>query len=63
MDGKSSAYLIRPLLMIALVAATLNPLVGGHDPAADAIADQLRTDRAGSAPIILAQRCYNGRCY
>jgi hypothetical protein len=63
MFGKSSAILIRPLVMIALVAATLNPLVGGHDPAADAVAGQLSTDRAGSAPTVLAQRCYNGHCY
>jgi hypothetical protein len=64
MDGKSSAYLIRPLVVITLVAATLNLSARGHDAAADAIADQVSGDRAGSAPITLAQgRCFNGRCY
>jgi hypothetical protein len=63
MDGKSSAFLIRPLVVIALVAATLTPSVRGHDAAADAVADQVSRDRAGFAPIILAQRCFNGRCF
>jgi hypothetical protein len=63
MDGKSSASFTRPLAVIALLAAALIPSVCGHDPAADAIADQLSGDRASSAPIVIAQRCFNGRCF
>jgi hypothetical protein len=63
MDGKSSTSLIRPLVVVALIAATFTPSVRSGDTAVDAIADQARADRAASAPIVLAQRCFNGRCF
>jgi hypothetical protein len=63
MDGKSSASLFRPLVVIALVAATCVPSVRSGDATADAVANELSTDRAVSAPIVLAQRCFNGRCF
>jgi hypothetical protein len=63
MDGKSSAFLIRPLVVIALVAATLTPTILGRDAGVDPTATQVSRDRAGSAPIVLAQRCFNGRCF
>jgi hypothetical protein len=64
MNGKSSAFLIRPLVLIALIATTLTPSVRGRNAAADAIADQVSADRAPSAPIVLAQgRCFNGKCF
>lgn len=64
MDPKSSGFAIRPLAVIALVAATLAPTIGGEHAATVTIPDQTIGDRAVSAPTILAQgRCFNGRCY
>ncbi len=63
MDGKSSASLFRPLAVIAFVAATCIPSVRSGDATAEAVANQLITDRAASAPVIMAQRCFNGRCF
>jgi hypothetical protein len=63
MDGKSSASLLRPLVAIALVAVTCIPSVRTGDATLDAVANELSTDRAASAPIVLAQRCFNGRCF
>jgi hypothetical protein len=64
MNGKSSAILIHPMVVIAVVAAMLTPSVCGPDAAAGPSADQAGTDRAGSAPVIVAQgRCFNGKCF
>jgi hypothetical protein len=58
MNRKSSV-----LVVIAIIAATLAPTVRGHNATAT-IPDQISTDRAGDAPIVLAQgRCFNGRCF
>jgi hypothetical protein len=63
MDRKSSALAIRPLVVVALVWATLITTVRSYD-AAVAIPDQVTRDQLTSAPIILAQgRCFNGRCF
>jgi hypothetical protein len=59
MNRKSSV-----LVVIAIIAATLAPTVRGHNAATATIPDQISTDRAGDAPIVLAQgRCFNGRCF
>jgi hypothetical protein len=64
MHGKSEGAVIRSLLMIAFVVATLVPAIRGHDVDAAPAQDQTARIQAGSAPLILAQgRCFNGVCY
>jgi hypothetical protein len=64
MDRKSSGIAIRSLALIALLAATSAPAIRGGDGATVTILNQTRSDRAASAPIVLAQgRCFNGRCF
>jgi hypothetical protein len=64
MTLKSSALVMRSLVVAAFVAAASVPAVRDHDGGAATISNQTRTDQAASAPIVVAQgRCYNGRCY
>jgi hypothetical protein len=61
---KSSALLMRSLVVVASIAAASVPTVRDHDAGAATISNQTRTDRPAVAPIIVAQgRCFNGRCY
>jgi hypothetical protein len=61
---KSSALLMRSLVVVASVAAASVPTVRNHDAGAATVSNQTRTDQPVSAPIVVAQgRCYNGRCY
>jgi hypothetical protein len=64
MDMKSSALLMRSLVVVALVAVAAVPTVRNHDADRATIFNQTRTDQSASAPTVVAQgRCYNGRCY
>ena len=64
MDLKSSALLMRSLVVVAFIAAASVPTVRNHDAVAETISNQARTDQSASAPIVVAQgRCFNGRCY
>ena len=64
MDMKSSALLMRSLVVVAVTAAASVPTVRNHDAGATTISNQARTDQSASAPIVVAQgRCFNGRCY
>jgi hypothetical protein len=64
MHGKSSSPVIRSLVMIVLVAATLAPTIRGHEVDAAPAQNQTTRNQAGSPPLILAQgRCFNGVCY
>jgi hypothetical protein len=61
---KSSALLMRSLVVAAFIAATSVPTVRNYDAGAATIPNQARTDQSASAPIVVAQgRCFNGRCY
>jgi hypothetical protein len=61
---KSSALLMRSLVVAASVAASSVPTVRNHDAGAATISNPAKMDQPASAPIIVAQgRCYNGRCY
>jgi hypothetical protein len=61
---KSSALLMRSLVVVASIAAASVPTARNHNAGAATISNQTRTDQSASAPIIVAQgRCYNGRCY
>lgn len=60
MDRKSFFLVVTTLVF----ATTLLPTVRGEDGASVAAFKESAGDRAGSAPIILAQgRCFNGRCF
>jgi hypothetical protein len=64
MDLKSSASLMRSLVVVAFIAEASVPTVRNHDAGAATISNKARTDQSASAPIVVAQgRCFNGRCY
>jgi hypothetical protein len=61
---KSSALLMRSLVVVACIAAASVPTVHNHDAGAATISNHARTDQSASASIVVAQgRCFNGRCY
>jgi hypothetical protein len=61
---KSSAFLMRSLVVVASIAAASVPTVRNHDAGAATVSNQAGTGQPASAPIVVAQgRCYNGRCY
>jgi hypothetical protein len=64
MTLKSSALLMRSIVVVASIAAASVPTHRDHDAGAATISNQTRTGQPASAPIVVAQgRCYNGRCY
>jgi hypothetical protein len=64
MDLKSSALLMRSLVVIASIAAASVSTVHNHDAGGPTIPNRARADQPVSAPTVVAQgRCYNRRCY
>ncbi len=64
MDRKSSSFAIRHLAVIALLAAAVVPTVRDDTAATVTMRGHVGSDRAASAPIVLAQgRCFNGHCF
>ncbi|HEU0084263.1 MAG TPA: hypothetical protein VFQ87_15485 [Bradyrhizobium sp.] len=64
MAWKSSALLMRSLIVVAAVSTASVPAVPDRDAGPASISGQATSDQPGSAPLIVAQgRCYNGRCY
>ena len=64
MNLKSSTLLVRSLVMVASLAAASVPTVRSHDAGTSTTPNQVKTDQAASAPVVVAQgRCFNGRCY
>ena len=64
MKLKSSALLLRSLVVLASITVASVPTVRNQDTAAATISNQARADQPASALIVVAQgRCFNGRCY
>jgi hypothetical protein len=64
MGRTSSAFAVRSLLAITLVAAALAPHTSRHEGAAVKTTDQTTSEQPSPSPIVMAQgRCFNGRCF
>jgi hypothetical protein len=63
MNAKSFGVAMRRLAPIAFVLV-LAPIARDPAPSSAIVADHATADRAGAAPVVLAQgRCFNGRCF
>jgi hypothetical protein len=60
---KSAAFLMRTLVVAAIVSQTYGP-IASNLPADTAAPNQARTNQPASTPMVVAQgRCFNGKCY
>lgn len=63
MSKKLSVPTISAFGVLALIAVTLVPAGRSDDPDTAAVFRQASAAPSASAPIILAGRCYNRRCF